>query len=118
MRSKLRRLFCQRSRNWRTCSALALYYFGYNKAEQQRVIDSTHSGGVCINETLQHVGVEDMPFGGIGQSGMGHYHGHEGFLTFSHAKSVLTKQRLNSSGLAYPPYGRKLVRMIQALFIR
>ena len=97
---------------------LALYYFGYNKAEQQRVIDSTHSGGVCINETLQHVGVEDMPFGGIGQSGMGHYHGHEGFLTFSHAKSVLTKQRLNSSGLAYPPYGRKLVRMIQALFIR
>ena len=97
---------------------LALYYFGYNKAEQQRVIHNTHSGGVCINETLQHVGVEDMPFGGVGHSGMGHYHGHEGFLTFSKAKSVLIKQRLNSSALAYPPYGRTLVRLIQKLFIR
>ena len=49
---------------------------------------------------------------------MGHYHGHEGFLTFSKAKSVLIKQRLNSSALAYPPYGRTLVRLIQKLFIR
>ena len=97
---------------------LALYYFGHNKAEQQKVIENTHSGGVCINDTLQHVAIEDMPFGGIGPSGMGHYHGHEGFLTFSHAKSVLTKPRLNSSSLIYPPYGRQLGRLIQKLFIR
>ena len=97
---------------------LALYYFGYNKAEQQRVIQHTHSGGVSINETLLHVAIDDLPFGGVGHSGMGHYHGHEGFLTFSKAKGVLVKQRWNSSLLIYPPYGRQLVRLIQKLFIR
>lgn len=97
---------------------LALYYFGYDKAEQQRVIQDTHSGGVCINETLLHVAIDDLPFGGVGHSGMGHYHGHEGFLTFSHAKGVLIKQRWNSSLTIYPPYGRQLVRLIQKLFIR
>ena len=97
---------------------LALYYFGYNKAEQQRVIQNTHSGGVCINETLLHVAIDDLPFGGVGHSGMGHYHGHEGFLTFSKAKGVLAKQRLNGSLMIYPPYGRQLVRLIQKLFIR
>ncbi|MCU1757007.1 coniferyl aldehyde dehydrogenase [Pseudomonas helleri] len=97
---------------------LALYYFGYNKAEQQRVLQDTHSGGVCINDTLLHVAIDDLPFGGIGHSGMGRYHGHEGFLTFSHAKGVLSKQRWNSSLAIYPPYGRSLVRLIQKLFIR
>ena len=97
---------------------LALYYFGYNKAEQQRVIQHTHSGGVSINETLLHVAIDDLPFGGVGHSGMGHYHGHEGFLTFSKAKGVLVKQRWNSSLMIYPPYGRQLVRLIQKLFIR
>jgi len=97
---------------------LALYYFGYNKAEQQRVIQHTHSGGVRINETLLHVAIDDLPFGGVGHSGMGHYHGHEGFLTFSKAKGVLVKQRWNSSLMIYPPYGRQLVRLIQKLFIR
>ena len=97
---------------------LALYYFGYNKAEQQRVLQNSHSGGVCINETLLHVAVDDLPFGGVGPSGMGRYHGHEGFLTFSHAKSVLAKQRVNSSLAIYPPYGRKLGRLVQKLFIR
>lgn len=52
---------------------LALYYFGYNKAEQQYVLSHTHSGGVCINDTLLHVAQDDLPFGGIGPSGMGHY---------------------------------------------
>ncbi|MES2868857.1 MAG: coniferyl aldehyde dehydrogenase [Pseudomonadota bacterium] len=97
---------------------LALYYFGYDKREQQRVIQLTHSGGVCINETLLHVAIDDLPFGGVGHSGMGHYHGHEGFLTFSKAKGVLIKQRWNSSLMIYPPYGRQLVRLIQKLFIR
>ena len=97
---------------------LALYYFGYNKIEQQHVVHNTHSGGVSINETLLHVAIDDLPFGGVGHSGMGHYHGHEGFLTFSKAKGVLIKQRLNSSLMIYPPYGRQLVRLIQKLFIR
>jgi len=97
---------------------LALYYFGYNKAEQNRVLHETHSGGVCLNDTLLHVAQDDMPFGGIGPSGMGHYHGHEGFLTFSKAKGVLVKQRLNAAKLIYPPYGKSIQKLIQKLFIR
>ncbi|WP_260957408.1 coniferyl aldehyde dehydrogenase [Pseudomonas citri] len=97
---------------------LALYYFGYNKAEQQRVLHETHSGGVCLNDTLLHVAQDDMPFGGIGASGMGHYHGHEGFLTFSKAKGVLAKQRFNAAKLIYPPYGKPLQKLIQKLFVR
>ncbi|KPA89489.1 NAD-dependent aldehyde dehydrogenase [Pseudomonas asplenii] len=97
---------------------LALYYFGYNRGEQQRVLHETHSGGVCLNDTLLHVPQEDLPFGGIGPSGMGHYHGHEGFLTFSKAKGVLTKQRFNAARLIYPPYGKSIHKLIQKLFVR
>ena len=97
---------------------LALYYFGYNKAEQNRVLHETHSGGVCLNDTLLHVAQDDMPFGGIGPSGMGHYHGHEGFLTFSKAKGVLIKQRLNAAKLIYPAYGKAIQKLIQKLFVR
>ena len=97
---------------------LALYYFGYDKREQNRVLHETHSGGVCLNDTLLHVAQDDMPFGGIGASGMGHYHGHEGFLTFSKAKGVLTKQRFNAAKLVYPPYGTSIQKLIQKLFIR
>ena len=97
---------------------LALYYFGYDNREQNRVLHETHSGGVCLNDTLLHVAQDDMPFGGIGPSGMGHYHGHEGFLTFSKAKSVLIKQRFNAARLIYPPYGTSIQRLIQKLFIR
>lgn len=97
---------------------LALYYFGYDKREQNRVLHETHSGGVCLNDTLLHVAQDDMPFGGIGPSGMGHYHGHEGFLTFSKAKGVLIKQRFNAARLIYPPYGRSIQKLIQKLFIR
>ena len=97
---------------------LALYYFGYDNREQNRVLHETHSGGVCLNDTLLHVAQDDMPFGGIGPSGMGHYHGHEGFLTFSKAKSVLIKQRFNAARLIYPPYGTSIQKLIQKLFIR
>lgn len=97
---------------------LALYYFGYDKREQNRVLHETHSGGVCLNDTLLHVAQDDMPFGGIGPSGMGHYHGHEGFLTFSKAKGVLVKQRFNAAKLIYPPYGKSIQKLIQKLFIR
>ena len=97
---------------------LALYYFGYNKAEQQYVLSHTHSGGVCINDTLLHVAQDDLPFGGIGPSGMGHYHGHEGFLTFSKAKGVFIKQRFNAARFIYPPYGKAIQKLIYRLFVR
>lgn len=97
---------------------LALYYFGYDRSEQQHVLQTTHSGGACLNDTLLHVAQDDLPFGGIGPSGMGHYHGHEGFLTFSKAKGVFIKQRFNAARLIYPPYGRWWQKLIYALFIR
>lgn len=97
---------------------LALYYFGYDKREQTRVLHETHSGGVCLNDCLLHVAQDDLPFGGIGPSGMGHYHGHEGFLTFSKAKGVLIKQRFNAAKLIYPPYGKTLQKLVYKLFVR
>ena len=97
---------------------LALYYFGYNKAEQQRVLEQTHSGGVCLNDTMLHVAQDDMPFGGVGPSGMGHYHAHEGFKTFSHAKGTFIKQRFNAARMIYPPYGKAIQKLVYKLFIR
>ena len=97
---------------------LALYYFGYDKTEQRRVLRHTHSGGVCLNDTLLHVAQDDLPFGGIGPSGMGHYHGHDGFLTFSKAKGVFVKQRFNAARLIYPPYGKTLQKLVYMLFVR
>ena len=95
---------------------LALYYFGANETAQNQVIHKTHSGGVCINECLLHVAVDDLPFGGIGPSGMGQYHGHEGFLTFSKAKAVLKKGRINSTQLMYPPYKGWLQKTVLNMF--
>jgi coniferyl-aldehyde dehydrogenase len=97
---------------------LALYYFGYNKAEQDHVLDNTHSGGVSVNDTLMHLAQEDMPFGGIGDSGMGHYHGKEGFITLSKAKAVHRKGRFSTGNLAYPPYDNAIRKMIYTFFIR
>lgn len=97
---------------------LALYYFGYNKQEQQKVLMQTHSGGVCLNETLVHVGQEDLPFGGVGTSGIGNYHGYEGFVTFSHAKAVFNRPKFSLMYLFYPPYGTFIQKLILKLFIR
>jgi coniferyl-aldehyde dehydrogenase len=97
---------------------LALYLFSYDKALQERVMTQTHAGSMAINEALLQVGVDDLPFGGIGPSGMGEYHGHEGFLTMSKAKSVLIKGRLNSTKFMYPPYGRAIQQWILRLLIR
>lgn len=97
---------------------LALYYFGYNKPEQEYVLDNTHSGGVSVNDTLMHLAQEDMPFGGVGDSGMGHYHGKEGFITFSKAKAVHRKGRISTGSLAYPPYDNAIRKLIYAFFIR
>ena len=89
---------------------LGLYYFGPDKAERRRVLDRTISGGVTLDDVVFHVSMEDLPFGGIGPSGMGSYHGHDGFRTFSHAKAVYRQSRLDVAKLAgmKPPYGKKL----------
>jgi coniferyl-aldehyde dehydrogenase len=96
---------------------LALYYLGKDKGEQRRVIDETIAGGMCINDLGIHVACDDMPFGGIGASGMGHYHGREGFRTFSHAKSVMRQGPVNLPKLsgALPPYGEKVEKLLAGL---
>ncbi len=97
---------------------LSLYYFGYERDLQEYVIAQTHSGGMCINDTLMHVAQDDLPFGGIGASGMGSYHGKEGFLTFSHARGVFSKQRFNSGKFVYAPHGTAMHKMVYKMFIR
>jgi len=97
---------------------LSLYLFTYDRALQDRVTTHTHSGSLCINEALIQVGVDDLPFGGIGHSGMGHYHGREGFLTMSKPKSVMSKGRLNSMRLMYPPYGGTIQKWLMKWLMR
>ena len=80
---------------------------GIDKADQQRVLSRTTSGGVTVNDVIMHVAMEDLPFGGIGPSGMGSYHGQDGFKTFSHARSVYKQPKIDVAKLAgfKPPYG-------------
>jgi coniferyl-aldehyde dehydrogenase len=87
---------------------LGLYYFGHDKSEQERVLTRTISGGVTVNDVLFHNAMEDLPFGGIGPSGMGNYHGHDGFKTFSHMRAVYQQPKLDVAGMAgfKPPYGK------------
>ncbi|MCG8669400.1 MAG: coniferyl aldehyde dehydrogenase [Pseudomonadales bacterium] len=91
---------------------LALYYFDWDKQRATSIVERTHSGGVCINDTLNHVMADDIPFGGIGPSGMGHYHGKEGFLNFSKAKGVVRKGSIDASALVAPPWDKPLFRML------
>jgi coniferyl-aldehyde dehydrogenase len=88
---------------------LALYYFGEDKAEERKVLDKTISGGVALNDVMAHTGCENLPFGGVGASGMGNYHGHAGFLTFSHEKAVYRQTKVDLTELAgmNPPYTDK-----------
>ena len=98
---------------------LALYLMSFDRSLQRRVLAETHSGGVCINDTLMHVSADDAPFGGIGPSGMGQYHGREGFLAFSKAKTVLKRGCFFNTGqMAHPPYGTLLQRLLLKLFLR
>jgi coniferyl-aldehyde dehydrogenase len=94
---------------------LALYYFSADRTLQREVLARTTSGGVTINDTLLHYLQEDLPFGGVGPSGMGAYHGREGFLTFSHQKPVFRQVRFNAAGLTQPPYRRLVERIVAAL---
>jgi coniferyl-aldehyde dehydrogenase len=84
---------------------LALYYFGTDTAKRDEVLRRTISGGASVNETLFHIIVEDLPFGGIGASGMGAYHGEFGFQTFSHRKGVFLQSRHNGARFLRPPFG-------------
>lgn len=99
-------------------SPLALYYFGSDKEEQNFVLNHVRAGGVCINDTISHFAQEDMHFGGVGASGMGSYHGQNGFLTFSHAKPVFSKNIFNSTKFAYPPYGTLIHKALFSIFLR
>jgi acyl-CoA reductase-like NAD-dependent aldehyde dehydrogenase len=83
---------------------LALYVFSSNSKTAQRVLDNTSSGGASINETVFHVACKNLPFGGVGPSGMGAYNGKDSFETFSHHKSVLTRQTWSDPSLRYPPF--------------
>ena len=83
---------------------LALYHFDNDAARTERVLQRTVAGGVAVNETVLHFAQSKLPFGGIGPSGMGHYHGEEGFLTFSKQKPVLYQARLSGMALMRPPY--------------
>lgn len=85
---------------------LALYAFTGSKVERDRILSGTISGGVTVNDTLWHVAYDSLPFGGVGASGMGAYHGKAGFDTFSHLKPVMYQPRLNAIFLFHPPYGR------------
>ena len=94
---------------------LALYYFDSDAARIQRVLDETVAGGVTINDTLLHIAQDNLPFGGVGPSGMGCYHGFEGFQTFSARKSVFHQSRLSGIGLFRAPYGPLFERLIKIL---
>ncbi len=94
---------------------LALYYFDTNAGRIDKVIRQTHSGGVGINEVALHVAQDDLPFGGIGPSGMGAYHGREGFVSLSHAKAVMHQRRVRFVQLFNPPYGRAVETVLKVL---
>lgn len=95
---------------------LALYYFGKDKEQEKRVLSQTTSGGVCVNDVMWHFGQDDLPFGGVGKSGYGAYHGYDGFRNFSHAKAVY-RQTSNDKipAMLRPPYTEKLIGALKFL---
>lgn len=93
---------------------LGLYYFGKDAAEERQVLERTTSGGVTVNDVVYHVAQEDLPFGGVGPSGMGSYHGKDGFRTFSHVKAIYKQPRIDIAKLAgtKAPYGPALEKTL------
>lgn len=93
---------------------LGLYYFGEDAGERERVLKKTVSGGVTVNDVIFHVSMDDLPFGGVGPSGIGSYHGPEGFKEFSHARSVYSQPKMDIAKLAgfKPPYGKATKKAI------
>ena len=97
---------------------LALYAYTADAATERRILDGTHSGGVTINSTIVHTGQEDLPFGGIGPSGMGAYHAREGFYQFSHARGVHKPGFFSGFEFLRPPHGRKTRLVLRAMGIK
>ena len=87
---------------------LALYYFGKSKKNIREILEKTSSGGVCINDVVTHLANPDLPFGGVGHSGIGRYHGIDSFYTFSHIRSVLSTTTRINPGIKFAPYTGKL----------
>ena len=94
---------------------LALYWFGSNTGARDQVLHRTVSGGVTVNDTLMHIAHENLPFGGVGDSGWGAYHGETGFLRFTQQKPVLFQSRWAAGYLFYPPYGKRLDQVMGML---
>ncbi|MDX8479346.1 coniferyl aldehyde dehydrogenase [Mesorhizobium sp. VK24D] len=94
---------------------LALYWFGKDSANRRRVMRETVAGGVTVNDCMMHLVQERQPFGGVGESGMGAYHGEWGFRTFSKEKPIFVQSRLSAGGLLRPPYGRTFERLFRLL---
>lgn len=91
---------------------LALYWFGKNRTARERALTRTISGGVTVNDTLWHFAQENLPFGGVGKSGMGAYHGDKGFETFSHMKPVFYQSRFSTGAMLHPPYTDKTAKIL------
>jgi coniferyl-aldehyde dehydrogenase len=94
---------------------LALYWFGNSEATRDDVLRRTVSGGVTVNDTLMHIAHDNLPFGGVGDSGWGAYHGEQGFVRLSHQKSVLVQSRWALGSLFYPPYGARFDQVMALL---
>ena len=94
---------------------LALYVFTKDAVTEQRVLEQTSSGGVCVNGTIWHLANPNLPFGGVGPSGMGSYHGRDSFETFSHRKSVVTKSTRLDPKVMYPPYTQGKAKLIKRM---
>ncbi len=93
---------------------LALYYFGENAAESEALLERTHSGGVTVNDVIFHFAMDDLPFGGVGPSGMGAYHGERGFREFSHEKAIYRQTGSELLAMMRPPYGETFRKQIAA----
>jgi coniferyl-aldehyde dehydrogenase len=96
---------------------LGLYFFGQVSDEREKVLSRTISGGVTVNDVIFHVSMEDLPFGGVGPSGMGSYHGVEGFREFSHARSIYTQPKIDVAKLGgfKPPYGPATEKAVKTM---
>jgi coniferyl-aldehyde dehydrogenase len=94
---------------------LAFYPFSRRRARIRYLLEHVMSGGVCVNDALWHVGQHDLPFGGVGASGMGHYHGADGFLTFSKLRPVFYQAPVSGQRFLWPPFGALADRVLNFL---
>jgi coniferyl-aldehyde dehydrogenase len=94
---------------------LAVYYFGSSRSESDSLVKRTTAGGMCINDVIVHVALEELPLGGVGASGMGRYHGFDGFREFSHEKAIYRQGLISTASFVRPPHDRRTRRLLKAL---